>query len=72
MLPNDSILEAVNMPKTEMMILQEKIRGEFEEQVKANQEKLCQTCAFWWGHCEHALVPVTSKGQDCPYYSRRE
>jgi hypothetical protein len=60
------------MPKTERVVLQEKIRGEFADRVKANQERLCQSCVSWFGRCEHNLLPVTSKGQDCPYYRRKE
>lgn len=61
------------MPKTHKEMLQEKIRNEFSDQVKANQERLCPSCgSFWTGYCDHGLLPVTSQGQDCPYYKRGE
>jgi len=59
------------MPKSENVILQEKIQGQFADQVKANREKLCWTCAYWWGDCRYGLVPVTSEGKDCPYFQKR-
>jgi len=60
------------MLKTEKEILQEKIKGEFADQVKANRERLCQNCVSYHLHCEFGLLPVTSEGQDCPYFQRRQ
>jgi hypothetical protein len=59
---------------TEKLKLQQEIRERFGDwQIEARQQSLCQRClSFYYQHCEHSLLPVTSEGSDCPYYHERK
>jgi len=52
--------------------LQKEIRDRFgDRQIEARQQSLCQWCvSFCHQRCKHGLLPLTSEGDDCPYYQR--
>ena len=58
--------------------LQGRIYKEYgQEQIGAEVERICKTCNCWHysiitksGHCKGNLVPITSKGEPCPYYEK--
>ncbi len=54
--------------------LQQEIRARFGDwQIEAREQSLCQWCiSFDYQHCKHNLLPVTSEGNDCPYYHERQ
>jgi hypothetical protein len=48
--------------------------------VKEATERLCAApCVFWFGYydktggeCKNRLLPITSKGEDCPYFEQKQ
>ena len=51
--------------KKERELLQKKILERYPDKVAANKAKFCTVC--WAKNC--FLLPVTIKGEDCPYFS---
>ena len=60
------------MPKTEKARLHGKIQKLFGSQVENARKRLCGECAHWNGRCANGLLPITSNGDDCPYYRKKE
>jgi hypothetical protein len=51
------------------------IRSRFgEHSVRESEERLCKNCRHWCeaDGCPHDILPLTTKGDDCPYYFLRE
>lgn len=42
------------------------IREHYPERLRENKEHLCGTC---WRGVLCNLLPITTKGEDCPYYA---
>jgi hypothetical protein len=52
--------------------LQAKIRDKYPDLLEKNLVELCGRCAWFAGTCSESLLPVTSKGENCPYYKEKE
>ena len=53
--------------------IQNRIWVWYHDRVLDNRMKLCRTCNLWDGNrCIRGLFPVTSSGEDCPYYQIKE
>lgn len=58
---------------TQKQELQQRIKDRFGDwQIEAKRQPLCHNCqSFYYQHCEHGLLPVTSDGSNCPYWEPR-
>ena len=52
--------------------LQARIREKYPDLLEKNLDELCGRCARFGGVCPESLLPVTSKGENCPFYSQKE
>lgn len=53
----------------ENRIVQASIKEQFD--IKAFKKKLCKVCRYKFKTCRFNLLPVTTQGEDCPYYEAR-
>ena len=45
------------------------IARDFADQIAAATDRLCQGgCLHLDAHCDFGLLPLTTTGEDCPYY----
>lgn len=59
--------------KTVKERLQDRIQERFPEQVKTKRQDLCKSCVhFSELGCKHGLLPVTTNGESCPYFEKRQ
>jgi len=63
------------VPNTYSEFLKSCIRRDFKAQVESNQRNICPFCKLSGREkgliCLDSLLPVTSQGEDCPYFSPR-
>ena len=47
------------------------IARDFADQINEAKSRLClNDCLRWTTLCEVGLLPLTTKGEDCPYFQR--
>jgi len=63
--------QAIARDRVIRLKLQKEIWKKYPEKLVENQERLCKSCKFGSkiGHCRHDILPVTSDGKDCFYWS---
>ena len=62
--------KAINTADKDKARLRERIMALYPELVKKYTRELCLVCGFRdYGKCYYRLVPVTTKGERCPYYA---
>lgn len=56
-----------------MKTYQDVIAAKYHDLIEVKRKKLCEGgCIWWgsWGRCENGILPVTSAGEDCPYFKK--